>query len=292
MRDKLRGTGVAIVTPFNSDKKIDFDALENIINHIIKGGVEYIVSLGTTGESATLSKEEKNKVLDFTIEKVNKRVPVVVGFGGNNTQAVINDIKNRDMSGIDAILSVSPYYNKPTQAGIYEHYKAISESTDMPIVLYNVPGRTSSNLTAATTLKLAHDFKNIVAVKEASGNLIQCMEIVKDKPEDFLVISGEDALTLPMISFGMDGVISVVANAFPADYSEMVRLALNNNFREASKLHFKLLDIIDLLFIEGNPGGVKYALEVLGLCKNEMRLPLVSIGEETKKKLKSKIDAL
>lgn len=289
--NKLKGTGVALATPFTTGKEVDWKGLEKLIGHVISNGkgVEYLVSLGTTGESATLSKDEKNKVLDFTIEKADGRVPIVAGFGGNNTQAIINDIEQRDFSGISAILSVSPYYNKPTQEGISQHYKAISESTEVPIILYNVPGRTSSNITAATTLRLAHDFDNIIGIKEASGDLEQCMQIVKNKPDGFLVISGEDPLTLPMISFGMDGVISVVANAFPREYSEMVRQALAGNFETARELHYKVLDVIGLLFAEGNPGGVKCALEILGVCGSNLRLPLAPVSDETRQKLEDAI---
>ena len=291
MKINLKGTGVALVTPFNADKSVDYNSLSNLIDHVISNGsgVEYVVSLGTTGESATLNDEEKNKILDFTIEKVNGRVPIVAGFGGNDTNHVIQAISKRNMKGIDAILSVSPYYNKPTQTGIYEHYKAIAQATDLPIILYNVPPRTSSNISADTTLKLANDFKNIVAIKEASGDLIQCMKIVREKPSDFWVISGEDLLTLPMIAFGMDGVISVIANVYPKDYAEMVRLALRGNFKEATELQFRLMDIVELLFVEGNPGGAKCALEILGVCQNVLRLPLVPVGEITYERLRKKI---
>lgn len=283
---KFRGTGVALVTPFKTNKKIDFPALEKLINFVIQNKTDYLVSFGTTGESATLSKEEKKQVLEFTIEVAKKRVPIVTGFGGNNTKDVIEQIENYLFKGVDAILSVSPYYNKPTQEGIYQHYMAIDRISPLPIILYNVPGRTSSNITSETTLRLARDSKNIIGIKEASGNLFQCMQIVKHKPKDFLVISGEDMLTLPMISFGMDGVISVVANAFPKDFCEMVRQALEGNFQKASELHFKLLEITDLLFIEGNPGGVKAALEILGICKNKLRLPLWKVSENIYNKIK------
>lgn len=276
----FRGTGIAIITPFNEDKSIDFNGLENLIDHLINGGVEYIVSLGSTGESATLNRIEKIEVLEFTVEKVKGRIPIVAGFGGNNTQQVIEDIASFHFNGVDAILSVSPYYNKPTQSGIYNHYAAIAGSTEMPIILYNVPGRTSSNLTSGTTLKLAHDFTNIIAVKEASGDLVQCMEIVQGKPDGFAVISGEDALTLPMLSFGMDGVISVIGNAFPQEFSDMVRLGLDGNFEQASNLHFRLLKMIEYIFSEGNPGGIKSALKCLKICQDYLRLPLAPISEE------------
>lgn len=283
---KFKGTGVAIVTPFNKDNSVDYKSLNKLVDFIIKGGVEYIVVLGTTGESVTLSKEEKQSVVTHVIENVNKRVPIVLGLGGNNTQELISSFKkSSDFNNIDAILSVSPYYNKPNQRGIYQHYKAISEVSPLPIILYNVPGRTASNITADTTLKLANDFKNIIAIKEASGNLEQCMKIIKNKPKDFLVISGDDMLTLPMIASGADGVISVVANAFPKDYSEMTRQILAGNVKEAQKLHYKLTDIIEQLFADGNPAGVKAVLEMMKICSSNVRLPLVKVNKATQNAL-------
>lgn len=289
---QLSGTGVALVTPFNARHEVNFDALTRLINHVIDGGVEFLVSLGTTGETATLTKVEKKDVLAHTVRIAAGRVPVVAGFGGNNTQGVIDDIHSADLNGIAAILSVSPYYNKPTQEGIFRHYKAISEASPLPVILYNVPGRTSSNITAATTLRIARECPNVMGIKEASGNLEQCMAIVKDRPEGFLVTSGEDALTLPMISFGMDGVISVVGNAFPREYSNMVRLALEGRFEAASKLHFALFNIINLLFAEGNPGGVKCALKHLRICDDHMRLPLWNVSAELDTQMAKAIDAL
>ena len=290
INNKFRGTGVAIVTPFNKDKSVDFKSLKKIINHIIKGGIEYIVVLGTTGESVTLSKEEKQKVVKFIIETINKRVPLVLGLGGNNTQEIIDNLKKtKDFENIDAILSVSPYYNKPNQRGIYEHYKAIAKNSSLPIILYNVPGRTSSNIAAETTLGLANDFKNIIAIKEASGNIEQCMKIIKNKPKDFLVISGDDTLTLPLIASGADGVISVVANAFPRDFSEMTRQILAGNITKAKLLHYKLMDITEQLFADGNPAGIKAALEILNISKSSLRLPLVNVNVETRKKLEELI---
>ncbi len=284
--NKFIGTGVAIVTPFNKDFSIDFKSLNKLVNHIIKGGVEYIVVLGTTGESVALSKDEKKLIVNQVIKSVNKRVPLVLGLGGNNTEEVINSLKIKsDFNGIDAILSVSPYYNKPNQRGIYEHYKAIAEASPVPVILYNVPGRTGSNIAADTTIKLAKDFKNIIAIKEASGNLEQCMKIIKHKPNDFLVISGDDMLTLPLIACGAEGVISVVANAFPKDFSEMTRQIIAGNVKEAQKLHYKLTDIIEQLFADGNPAGVKAVLEILGICKSNMRLPLVKINKLTQQTL-------
>lgn len=286
---KFRGTGVAIITPFKNDRSVDYKQLEKVVQHIIKGKCEYIVVLGTTGESVTLSKDEKKAVVKCVVKAAQKKVPVVLGHGGNNTQELLEGLNTLDFKGIDALLSVSPYYNKPTQEGIYQHYAAIAKKSPLPIILYNVPGRTASNITAETTLRLAHDFKNIIAVKEASGNIEQMMKIINGKPKDFLVISGDDALTLPLNACGGDGVISVVANAFPKDYSEMTRLSLKGDFAKAQKLHYKLLDIIGLLFVDGNPAGVKYAMKQLGVCNDTVRLPLVSITKPTADKLKELI---
>ena len=288
---KLKGTGVAIVTPFSKDNSIDYKSLGKLVDFIIKGGVEYIVVLGTTGESVTLSKEEKQSIITHVIENVNKRVPIVLGLGGNNTQEIVNSFKKTaDFNHIDALLSVSPYYNKPNQRGIYQHYKAISEVSPLPIILYNVPGRTASNLSADTTLKLANDFKNIIAIKEASGNLEQCMKIIKYKPKDFSVISGDDMLTLPMIAAGADGVISVVANAFPKDFSEMTRQILAGNVKEAQKLHYKLTDIIEQLFADGNPAGIKAVLEMMKICTANVRLPLVKVNKATQNALTEMVE--
>lgn len=287
---KFKGTGVAIVTPFLKDGSIDYKSLTKLINHIIKGGIEYVVVMGTTGESVTLSKEEKQLVVAHVLETVNSRVPVVLGLGGNNTQEILNALKKTsDFKGIDAILSVSPYYNKPNQRGIYQHYKAIAEASPLPIILYNVPGRTSSNIAADTTIKLAEDFKNIIAIKEASGNLEQCMKIIKYRPKDFLVISGDDMLTLPIIASGGDGVISVVANAFPKDFSEMTRQILAGNVKDAQKLHYKLTDITEQLFADGNPAGVKEALELLNICQSHVRLPLVRVNKNVQNALKEMV---
>jgi len=284
--NQLKGTGVAIITPFTKTKAVDFAGLSKLINHLIKGKVEYLVVLGTTGETATLTKEEKQQVIDHVIKETKKRVPLVLGIGSNNTQEVIDTIKYTDLSAFAAILSVSPYYNKPSQQGIYEHYKVIAQSTTKPIILYNVPGRTASNITADTTLKLAHEFKNIVAIKEASGNIEQCMSIIKNRPKNFLVISGDDNLTLPLLACGADGVISVLANAYPKDFSEMVRCGLKGDFKTASKLHYKTFEITNQLFADGNPGGVKIALELLKVCGPDVRLPLVKPNEGVQSKLK------
>jgi len=283
---KLKGTGVAIVTPFGKDGAIDFKALNKLINHIITGGVEYVVALGTTGESVTLSSEEKKSIVEHVIESVDGRVPIVLGLGGNNTQEILNVLKNAsDFNHITAILSVSPYYNKPNQRGIYQHYKAISEASPIPVILYNVPGRTNSNITSETTLKLAEEFKNIVAIKEASGNMEQCMRIIKHKPKDFMVISGDDNLTFPLVACGADGVISVVANAFPKDFSEMVRQMMIGNVEEARKLHYKLTDITEQLFADGNPAGIKAVLELMDICQSNLRLPLVRVNKATQNAL-------
>jgi 4-hydroxy-tetrahydrodipicolinate synthase len=286
---QLKGTGVAIVTPFDNKGNIDLNGLTSLVNHLVKGKAEYLVVLGTTGESATLNKDEKKQVIEHIIKANKKRLPLVLGIGGNDTREVIETIRHTNLTEFTAILSVSPYYNKPSQRGIYEHYKAIAKVAPKPIILYNVPGRTSSNMSAETTLKLAHDFKNIVAVKEASGSLEQCMSIIKNKPKDFLVISGDDNLTLPLLACGADGVISVVANAFPKDFSEMVRCGLKGDFATAKKLHYKTFEITNQLFADGNPGGVKCALELLKICGPDVRLPLVKPNEGVQHKLKELI---
>lgn len=291
IQQKLRGTGVALVTPFTEKGEVNYQGLERLINHCIEGGVEYLVSLGTTGESVNLTKEEKLEVLNFTIEKNAGRVPVVAGFGGNSTHSLIKEIEQYHFKGVDAILSVSPYYNKPTQEGIYQHYRAVAAAAPRPVILYNVPGRTSSNMTAATTLRLA-EVPNIIGMKEASGDFNQCMQIVKNKPKDFLVISGDDNITLGLVAYGLDGVISVVGQAFPKIFTEMVRQSLKGDFEKARQLHYKLNDITDMLFAEGNPGGVKYALQVLGVCESHLRLPLVDISDGLRTKMKSAIEKL
>jgi len=287
--NKFNGTGVAIITPFKEDLSIDYTGLEKQIEHLINNGINYLVVLGTTGESVTQSDYEKDELVKFIKEKVDNRVPLVLGIGGNNTKAVIDKIRKTDFKHIDAILSVAPFYNKPTQEGIYQHFKAISEASPVPIILYNVPGRTSSNINAETTLRLAHEFENIVAIKEASGDFSQVMYIIKDKPKDFAVISGEDALTLPLISAGVTGVISVVANALPKEFSEMIKLSLENKFEEAKAIHYNILEFIDTLFVEGNPAGVKAALKILGIIDYNVRLPLVPVTESTYRKLEDLI---
>lgn len=279
----FKGAGVALVTPFNADMSIDFPALRRLVQEQIAGGTNYLVVQGTTGESPTLNSSEKKQVLETVLEENNGKLPVVYGAGGNNTMSVIEAFKNIP-KGVDGILSVAPYYNKPTQAGYLAHYKALASETDLPIILYNVPGRTGSNVLAETTLELA-EIKNIVAMKEASGNMEQIMEIIRCRPENFLVLSGDDAITLPLIAAGADGVISVVANSFPKQFSQMVTSALNGDFETARKFHYELLPVTKLLFAEGNPGGVKVALEELGWMKPYMRLPLVQVSEGLKAKI-------
>jgi len=270
----LRGTGIAIVTPFTHTGEIDFATLENLINHWIAGGVEYLVVMGTTGESATLEKDEKVALFDFCAEKIAGRVPLVVGIGGNHTQGVIKNFDLFDLSKASAILSVSPYYNKPNAAGLLAHFGAVAEKSTLPVILYNVPSRTGSNMPVEVTLKLAREYSNIVAVKEASGNMEQISQTIKDKMPDFMVISGDDNLTLPIIASGGDGVISVVANAYPREFSDMVRLCLDGNFAGARKLHYHLFDFTRLLFADGSPGGVKTALQQMGFGTDHVRLPL------------------
>jgi 4-hydroxy-tetrahydrodipicolinate synthase len=282
----LTGTGVAIVTPFKKDGSVDLSSLKKLVDHLIKGKVEYLVVMGTTGESVTLSKEEKQKVIDCVAKENNKRVPLVIGIGGNNTAEIVKEVEKVDTKIFSAILSVSPYYNKPSQEGIYQHYKAVSKASKLPIILYNVPGRTASNIAWDTTIRLAKDFKNIIAVKEASGSVEQMMRIINNRPKNFLVISGDDNLTLPMIASGGDGVISVVANAFPKDFSDMVRAALNDDLEKARKLHYGLMDITDQLFADGNPGGIKHALSLMNICDPYVRLPLVEPNDKVKQKLK------
>ena len=279
------GTGVAIVTPFRNDSSIDFKALEKILEHIISGGVDYVVVLGTTGESVTLSKDEKKAVINFVIDTTDKRIPVVVGIGGNNTQEILSTINTTEFDNVDAILSVSPYYNKPSQTGVYLHFKAIATASPVPVIIYNVPGRTGMNIAADTTFKLASEFNNIIAIKEASGNFTQIMQIIKQKPRNFQVISGDDAITLPMIAIGATGAISVVANAFPKEFSAMVNHALNGELVKANTLHYKLLDITNALFEEGSPPGIKAVLEILKLARNNVRLPLAPVSEKHYAKL-------
>ncbi len=282
---KFSGTGVAIVTPFRNDGSIDFKSLGKLLEHIIRNGVNYIVPLGTTGESVTLSKDEKKAVVNFVTDTVNCRVPVVVGIGGNNTQEILDSVTSFDFNNVDGLLSVSPYYNKPSQQGIFAHFKAIAQVSPVPVIIYNVPGRTGSNITAETTVKLAKEVKNIVAVKEASGNMAQVMQIIRDKPKNFQVISGDDMLTLPMMAMGSSGVISVIANACPKQFSDMVSLALQGQFDKAASIHYKLFELMIALFEEGSPSGIKCALETLKITPNNVRLPLVPVSDTLKKRI-------
>lgn len=286
MTHKFQGTGVALVTPFHEDGSIDFTSLEKLINHVIEGGVNYLVALGTTAETPTLSVKEKKEILAFVIEKAAGRVPVVSGVGGNNTAEILEQLKEYDLSKVAGILSVVPYYNKPIQEGLYQHFKAIAQATDKDIILYNVPGRTGGNMLPATSLRLANEFTNIVAIKEASGNMSACMELVQGAPTHFAILSGDDDLVLPQIALGMKGVISVAANCFPHDFTNMVNAALTNDFITARSLHYKMLQGIGLLFAEGNPGGIKVFLREMGICKNNLRLPLVPISEGLQNKIK------
>jgi 4-hydroxy-tetrahydrodipicolinate synthase len=285
MNSKFLGTGVALVTPFNSDLSINHDALANIVNYNIDNGINYLVICGTTGESVTITKQEKKDVIK-TISKANKgRLPLVLGIGGNNTSSVIEEIKTTDLSDIDALLSVSPYYSKPTQEGIYQHFKAISEASPVNIIVYNVPGRTSKNIDVDTTIRLANDFKNIIAVKEAGNNVSQYLQLLKNKPEDFLVISGDDDLALSIVLAGGAGVISVIGQGFPKQFSEMIRLGLKGQSKAPYEIHFKLMDVVGYIFEENNPAGIKAVLEALNLCDDTVRLPLVPASNQLKEKI-------
>jgi 4-hydroxy-tetrahydrodipicolinate synthase len=292
LRDQLTGTGVALVTPFNEDGSIDFRSLEKLVDFVVDGGVNYVVTLGTTGETPTLSKEEKKDIIEQTFHFVADRVPVVVGIGGNNTKEVVKEIETLPIDNATAILSASPYYNKPSQEGLYQHYKVLASATTKPIILYNVPGRTGSNIAASTTVRLANEIENINGIKEASGNMTQCMQILRDKPQEFLVVSGDDALALSQIACGMRGVISVAANCFPKQFSELVSDALKDNFDAARKINNMLLQGYELLFAENNPAGVKAFLAELGIIKNNLRLPLVQLSESVYKQVKAYLPTL
>ncbi len=289
LREILRGTGVALITPFKEDKSIDFDALQAVINFVIEGGVQYIVTLGTTGETPTLSKEEKRDIVAATFSIIAGRVPVVIGIGGNNTAEVIKEIDYLPVEKVTAILSASPYYNKPSQEGLFQHYKAIASATTKPIILYNVPGRTGSNINAATVVRLANEVDTIAGIKEAGGNMAQCMQILRDKPQEFMVVSGDDALALPQIACGMDGVISVAANSFPKDFCNMVNAALDGDFKTARAINNELIAGYDLLFAENNPAGVKAFLSDEGMIKNSLRLPLVPLSSTVHQQVKEYI---
>ena len=287
---KFRGTGVAIVTPFKNDSSIDFAALGRVVNHVIKEGINYIVVMGTTGESATLTKDEKKAIISYVVEVTDNRVPLVAGIGGNNTQEVINSVRHTDLTGIDGILSVAPYYNKPNQRGLFQHFKAIATCSPIPVIMYNVPGRTCSNISSETCLELANECENIVGIKEASGDIAQIMRIIRAKPDNFSVISGDDMMTIPIIAAGGSGVISVLANAFPAAISELVTNSLKSNFKSAREIHLRYLEMIELLFIDGNPAGVKAMLNIMNLCQNNLRLPLVPVNRTIYSRIQKAID--
>lgn len=287
--NKLIGTGVALVTPFKKDMSVDHDALRNIVNFNIENGTNYLVIMGTTGESVTVSKSEKKEIINTISATNNGRLPLVLGIGGNNTAEVINEIKSTDLTTMTAILSVAPYYSKPTQEGLYQHFRAISEASPIPIILYNVPGRTAKNMLPETTLRLARDFENIVAVKEAGNNQQQYLELIKDKPHDFLIISGDDDLALGVVLAGGSGVISVIGQAFPKDFSQMIHLGLQGKAKEAYKLHFKLMDVTSMIFEENNPAGIKAVFNGLGLCDATVRLPLVEASDNLKNRINTYI---
>lgn len=282
----LIGTGVALATPFRKDFSIDTEALIRIVNFSIDGGVEYLVVMGTTAENATMSQDEKEFVIQTIVDTNNGRLPLVLGVGGNNTMEVVEELKNRDLSPFEAILSICPYYNKPTQEGIYQHFKAISEASSIPVILYNVPSRTGSNMLPSTVMRLANDFKNIIAIKEAAGDMVQAMHLLKNKPKDFLVLSGDDMIALPMVLAGGSGVISVIGQGFPKEFSEMIRLGLNRKVDDAFKTHYLLSDSIDMIFEQGNPAGIKQVFHSLGIAENTVRLPLVKVDDS----LASRID--
>ena len=277
--------GVALITPFKEDESVDYVALMRIVDYLLQNNADFLCVLGTTAETPTLTEEEKAKIKRMVIERVNGRIPILLGVGGNNTRAVVDALKHDDFTGVDAVLSVVPYYNKPSQEGIYQHYKAISEATELPIVLYNVPGRTGVNMTAETTLRIARDFENVIAVKEASGNITQMDDIIKNKPDNFDVISGDDGITFPLITLGAVGVISVIGNALPAEFSRMVRMALNGDYEHARVIHHKFTELFKLLFVDGNPAGVKAMLHAMGMIENQLRLPLVPTRLTTMEKI-------
>ena len=288
----LKGMGVALITPFQEDESIDFDALSKLIEFQIQNGTDYLVVLGTTAETPTLTETEKKRIVRFVTERVKGRIPIVLGVGGNNTRAIVEKLKTDDFTGIDAILSVVPYYNKPSQEGIYQHYRAIVSATQLPVVLYNVPGRTGVNMSAQTTLRIAREFENLVAIKEASGNITQMDDIIKNKPKDFMVISGDDGITFPLISLGAVGVISVIGNAFPKEFSRMVRLALNGDFANSLLIHHRFTELFKLLFVDGNPAGVKSILNAMGYIENKLRLPLVPTRITTFEKIREVLKEL
>lgn len=288
----LIGTGVALVTPFKKDLSVDAEALRRIVNYQIDNGIDYLVVLGTTGEPATLTTDEKELVIKTVIAANNNRLPLVLGVGGNNTAELIKELKTRDFTGFDAVLSVSPYYSKPTQEGIYQHFKLIAENSPLPVILYNVPSRTGSNMLPKTVLRLANDFKNIVAIKEAAGDIVQAMKLIQDKPKDFLVISGDDMIALPMVLAGGSGVISVIGEGFPRQFSDMIRFGLNRKVDDAFQIHYQMADAIDMIFEQGNPAGIKEVFCLLGISENNVRLPLVEVDSDLSNKLKNCVDKI
>ena len=288
----LKGMGVALITPFKSNGDVDYTALSRIVDYQLQNDTDYLVVLGTTAETSTLTEEEQKEIAQLVISKVKEQIPIVLGVGGNNTRAVVEKLKTDDFTGIDAILSVVPYYNKPSQEGIYQHYKAISQATSLPIIIYNVPGRTGVNMTAETTLRLAREFDNIVGVKEASGNMTQIGDIIKNKPDSFQLISGDDGITFPLITFGAIGVISVIGNAFPKEFSRMVRLALAGDYKNALTIHHRFTELFELLFVDGNPAGVKSMLNMMGYIENELRLPLIPTRITTYEKIREVLQEL
>lgn len=292
IQTRFRGMGVALITPFQENGNVDYRALTRLVDYLIQNGADFLCVLGTTAETPTLTTDEKEKIKKLVIERVNGRIPILLGCGGNNTQAIVDSLKNDDFSGVDAILSVVPFYNKPSQEGIYQHYKAIATSTDLPIVLYNVPGRTGVNMTAETTLRIARDFDNVIAIKEASGNITQMDDIIKNKPANFDVISGDDGITFPLITLGAVGVISVIGNAFPREFSRMTRLALQGDYANALKIHHRFTELFSLLFVDGNPAGVKAMLNAMGFIENKLRLPLVPTRITTFEKMRTILQSL
>jgi len=291
-KNKFTGMGVALVTPFKEDESVDFEALDRLLDYQLQNGTDYLVVLGSTAETATLFQEEKNEIVQTVLAKVNGRLPVIMGVGSNNTRATVNELKQNKFDGIDAVLSVVPYYNKPSQEGIFQHFSAVAEASKVPVVLYNVPGRTGMNMTAETTLRLARKYKNIIAIKEASGNITQIDEIIKNKPEDFMVISGDDGITYPLITLGAAGVISVCGNAFPKELGEMVRLGLQGDYAAARYIHHRFTEMFELLFVDGNPAGIKSMLSIMGYIENKLRLPLVPARTATLEKMRQALEGL
>lgn len=292
IQTRLKGMGVALITPFKEDDSVDYDALLRLVDYQLQNGTDFLCVLGTTAETPTLTAEEKKKIKEVVVERVNGRIPILLGISSNCTRTVVESLKNDDFTGVDAVLVAVPYYNKPSQEGIYQHYKAIAEATELPVVLYNVPGRTGVNMTAETTLRIARDFKNVIAIKEASGNITQMDDIIKNKPANFDVISGDDGITFPLITLGAVGVISVIGNAFPREFSRMTRLALHGDFPNALAIHHKFTELFSLLFVDGNPAGVKAMLNVMGLIENKLRLPLVPTRITTFEKMRTILDEL